>query len=73
MMLQYVVQIHWVLQVVVEPIQAVIEAPPAPGSNSLPRAMQLVTNVAVLMHALPHLDDFTLLSARSVCCCCCCC
>lgn len=52
------------VQVMIEPIQAAVAAVPALGSNHLPRAMQLVTNVAVLMHALPHLDDFTLLAAR---------
>ena len=52
------------VQVMIEPIQAAVAAVPAPGSNHLPRAMQLVTNVAVLMHALPHLDDFILLAAR---------
>ena len=28
--------------------------------------MQLVTNITIFMHALPHLDDFTTLSARFV-------
>lgn len=52
------------MQVVVEALQAAVEAGPPAASNQLPHAMQLVTNIAVFMHALPHLDMFTTLSAR---------
>lgn len=52
------------VQVVVEALQQAVEAPGPTGSNPLPRAMQLVTNISTFMHSLPHLDEFTTLAAR---------
>ena len=55
----------WV-QVVVGALQQEVEAQTPTSPNPLPRAMQLVTNISILMHALPHLDEFTVLAARSL-------
>ena len=52
-------------QVVVGALQQAVEAQTPTSPNPLPRAMQLVTNISSLMHALPHLDEFTVLAARS--------
>ena len=56
------------MQVVVGSLQQAVEAQDSasPNPNPLPGAMQLVTNISTLMHALPHLDEFTVLAARSV-------
>jgi len=53
-------------QVVVGALQQAVEAQTPTSPNPLPKAMQLVTNISTFMHALPHLDRFTLLAARSV-------
>ena len=53
-------------QVVVGALQQAVEAQTPTSPNPLPWAMQLVTNISTFMHALPHLDRFTLLAARSV-------
>ncbi|KAA6419827.1 MAG: putative exocyst complex component 6-like [Trebouxia sp. A1-2] len=50
--------------VVVEALQHAVDEPGPTGSNPLPRAMQLVTNISTFMHSLPHLDEFTTLAAR---------
>ncbi|KAL3133292.1 hypothetical protein ABBQ38_007172 [Trebouxia sp. C0009 RCD-2024] len=51
-------------KVVVGALQQAVEAQTPTSPNPLPRAMQLVTNISTFMHALPHLDRFTLLAAR---------
>lgn len=47
-------------------LQQAVEAQTPTSPNPLPRAMQLVTNISILMHALPLLDEFTVLAARSL-------
>ena len=47
-------------------LQQAVEAQSPTSPSPLPRAMQLVTNICTLMRALPHLDHFTLLAARSL-------
>jgi len=56
--------VYGFVQVVVEALQQAVAAPGPTGSNPLPRAMQLVTNISTFMHSLPHLDEFTTLAAR---------
>ena len=58
----------WCMQVVVPALQQAVEAQTPTSPQPLPRAMQLVTNISTCLHALPHLDEFTTLAARSALC-----